>query len=100
MFYLGKKYLLDELLVEVLQAVNKFKITAANSLEVVTRTIYSSPQSCYQIPRQCTLVGDIKEVLKLVSEVKADPEDATNSFILHKLMISMNKRIYLLQIKW
>ena len=30
---------------------------------------------------------------KLVSEVKADPEDATNSFILHKLMISMNKSV-------
>jgi len=99
MVYLGEKYILEDLKVEVVEAVDKFQVSQANVLEVATLAERQShhpnlSKSLYIIAAkflQKKFNGDINEVIKLFSEVEADSIDPTNSFILHKLMSTISE---------
>ena len=98
MYYLAEKYHLDVLKVEVLAAVGQYQVRRTNFLEVATlaekQSHHTALSKClYKMAAQFLkreLNSDFKEVLKLFSEVEADPNDTTNSFILHKLMTTLN----------
>jgi len=99
MYYLGEKYHLDDLKEEILDSVAKHYVNRSNLLEVAILAEKQAQPHPELSKRLYTIAamflktsfnGDIKEVLKLFSEVKADPSDATNSFILHKLMSTLN----------
>jgi len=99
MFYLGEKYILEDLKLEVVEAVNKIQVSQANVLELAalaerqshhpefSKSLYISAAKFLQK----RFHGDINEVIKLFSEVEADSIDPTNSFILHKLMSTISE---------
>ena len=97
-FYLGEKYQLEDLKLEVVEAVLKCNVDRSNFLEVASMAEKqlqhtNLSKSLYTIAAkflQKEFKGDIKEVLKLFSEVEADSSDPTNSFILHKLMTALS----------
>merc|ERR1719186_1206104 len=98
MYYLAEKYHLEVLKVEVLAAVGQYQVSRTNFLEVATlaekQSHHTALSMClYKMAAQFLqreLNSDFKEVLKLFSEVEADPKDTTNSFVLHKLMTTLN----------
>jgi len=97
-FYLGEKYQLEDLKLAVVEAVLKCQVNRSNFLEVATMaekqlqhpTLSKSLYTCAAKFLQKEFKGDIKEVLKLFSEVEADSSDPTSSFILHKLMTALS----------
>jgi len=99
MYYLGEKYNLEDLKIEVVDAVVKFQVSRANVLEVATLAEKQAhhptlSKSLYAIAAKFLLnkfKSDINYVLKLFSEIEADPNDPTNSFLLHKLIITVNE---------
>lgn len=101
MYYLGEKYHLDDLKTELLDSLSKYQINhirRENFLDVAKLAEKQAhhpdlSKSLYNIVAmflQNKFKGDIGEVLKLFSEVETDTADATNSFILHKLMSTLN----------
>eukprot|EP00092_Neocalanus_flemingeri_P018543 GFUD01020079.1.p1 GENE.GFUD01020079.1~~GFUD01020079.1.p1 ORF type:complete len:287 (-),score=76.72 GFUD01020079.1:60-920(-) len=98
-YYLGEKYYLDDLKIEVVEAVAKFQVSKDNFLEVATLAEKQShhpilSENLFQVAAkflQVEFKGEIKKVLELFSEVEIDPTDPTNSFILHKLMTKVNE---------
>jgi len=98
MYNLGEKYHLDDLKRKVLDAVADQQITKENFLDVaklaekhshhheLSKKLYITSATFLKN----TFRGDISEVVKLFSDIDADPTDATNSFILHKLMKTLN----------
>ena len=99
MYYLVEKYHLDDLKEELLDSITKHPVNRSNLLEVAIlaeKQAQPHPDLSKRLYNIAAMVlknsfnGNIKEVLKLFSEVKADPNDATNSFILHKLMSTPN----------
>eukprot|EP00092_Neocalanus_flemingeri_P087064 GFUD01109802.1.p1 GENE.GFUD01109802.1~~GFUD01109802.1.p1 ORF type:complete len:282 (-),score=72.87 GFUD01109802.1:12-857(-) len=98
-YYLGEKYYLDDLKIEVVEAVAKFQVSKDNFLEVATLAEKQShhpilSEILFQVASkflQVEFKGEINKVLELFSEVEADPTDPTNSVILHKLMTKVNE---------
>lgn len=98
MYDLAEKYHLEDLKRKVLDAVADLQVTKENFLDVaklaerqshhneLSRKLYTTSATFLKN----TFRGDINEVVRLFSEVEADPTDATNSFILHKLMNIIN----------
>jgi len=95
MFYLGEKYQIEDLKMEMLEVIEKYKVQRSNVLEVAILAESKShldefSKRLYRVVARFLLKyfkGDIQEVLKLFSEVKVDPTDPTNSYILHKLLV-------------
>jgi len=98
LYGLGERYHLDDLKRRVLDSVTDHQITRENFLEVAKLAEKQThhpelSKKLYIISAtflKNTFRGDIYQVVKLFSEVDVDPSDATNSFILHKLMNTLN----------
>jgi len=99
MYYLGEKYHLDDLKRRIMDAVTDHEVSNDNFLEVAKTAEKQAhhpelSSKLYNISAMFLknkFEGDVNKVVKLFSEIEADPTDATNSFVLHKLMKTLNE---------